>query len=245
VQHKPDAEPLISFKDVCVGYGGKSVASGIDFEVLPGSFWGILGHNGSGKTTLLRTVLKLIPPMSGRVHFHGAKTHALRYGYVPQKERLDPIYPLRVRDVVGLGTCRRFRLDFWNRAAAEENQSIVLRAMMDCGVNYLADRRFSELSGGQKQRVLIARALASLPSLLVLDEPLAGIDITTQTALLDFLRQLRQRRDLTVLMVSHRISAEKDLFTHIAWVDEGKVETGPVEAMLSHGKLSRIFKAEL
>ena len=108
-----------------------------------------------------------------------------------------------------------------------------------------ARKRFSDLSGGQKQRVLLARALAAEPEILVLDEPLAGIDITTQHALLKLLKELKEKRRLTILMVSHRVSAEKALFTNIAWVDEGRVTTGSATEMLSKGRLSEIFKSEL
>ncbi|MCR4296792.1 MAG: ATP-binding cassette domain-containing protein, partial [Elusimicrobia bacterium] len=125
------------------------------------------------------------------------------------------------------------------------HDDLVNRCLADCGAANLAERRFSELSGGQKQRVIIARALAAEPEVLVLDEPLAGVDITTQLALLKLLKELKDRRDLTILMVSHRVSAEKGLFSDVAWVDEGRVTTGPAAEMFSSGRLSEVFKSEL
>ncbi len=236
-------EPLIKFKHACLGYGGNPVLTGVDFEIQPQSFVGILGHNGSGKTTLLKTLLGLIPCMKGQFTSHGANLGLPRYGYVPQKERLDPIYPLSAHDVVAMGTYRK--LEFFPRLRGKDGRGLIEHCLAACGASHLGQKAYSDLSGGQKQRVLIARALATEPEILALDEPLAGIDITTQKALLKLLKQFKEQRHLTILMVSHRIQAEKGLFTHIVWCDEGQVVMGPVDEMLSHGRLSEIFKAEL
>jgi ABC-type Mn2+/Zn2+ transport system ATPase subunit len=240
---KTAAEPLIRFKNATLGYGKTPILTKVDLDILPGSFWGILGHNGSGKTTILKTMLGLIPCMRGEFAGKGRHFGLPRFGYVPQKERLDPLYPLSAHDVAEMGTYRK--LELLKRLRRATHDDIVRRCLADCGATHLAGRRFSDLSGGQKQRVLIARALAAEPEVLVLDEPLAGIDITTQHALLKLLKDLKEKHSLTILMVSHRVSAEKGLFTHIAWVDEGQVTTGPSDDMLSKGKLSEIFKSEL
>lgn len=232
------AEPLVRFKNASLGYAQTSILTKVDLDIAPSSFWGILGHNGSGKTTILKTMLGLIPCLRGEF-----TRRDLRFGYVPQKERLDPLYPLSARDVTAMGTYRTF--EWIQRLRRPGRDDIVHRCLADCGATHLAQRRFSELSGGQKQRVLIARALAAEPEILALDEPLAGIDITTQHALLKLMKELKEHRRLTILMVSHRVSAEKGLFTHIAWVDEGRVKTGPADEMLSEGRLSEIFKSEL
>jgi ABC-type Mn2+/Zn2+ transport system ATPase subunit len=235
--------PLIRFAGASLGYGRAPVLTKVDLEIAAGDFWGILGHNGSGKSTLLKTLLGLIPVLRGELRARGRDGGPPRFGYVPQKERLDPLYPLTARAVAEMGTYRK--LELLRRLRGGELDERVSRCLADCGATSFASRRFSDLSGGQKQRVLIARALAAGPELLVLDEPMAGIDITTQQALLKLLAQLKVRRDLTILMVSHRVSAEKGLFTHIAWVDEGRVDVGPSGAMLSKGRLSEVFKAEL
>ncbi len=232
---KSAVEPIVRFKNASLGYGKTAVLTKVDLDIHPGAFWGILGHNGSGKTTILKTMLGLIPRLRGEL------IGRPRFGYVPQKERLDPLYPLTAHDVAAMGAYRTFV--FPHRRSAHD--ALVRRGLADCGATQLSQKRFSDLSGGQKQRVLIARALAAEPEILVLDEPLAGIDITTQHALLKLLKELKEQHSLTILMVSHRVSAEKGLFTHIAWVDEGKVTTGPSEEMLSKGRLSEIFKSEL
>lgn len=227
--------PLLRFKNATLGYGGSPVLTKVDLSVEAGDFWGILGHNGSGKTTIVKAALGLIPCARGEV-----TGRAPRFGYVPQKERLDPLYPLSALAVAEMGAWRGFAP--FRGAGGEDG---VRRCLAECGAAELAARRFSDLSGGQKQRVLIARALAAEPELLVLDEPLAGVDITTQRALLDLLQALKDKRSLTILMVSHRVSAEKGMFTHLAWVEDGLVTTGSSAEMLSKGRLSEVFKSEL
>lgn len=234
-------EPLLRFKRSAIGYGRKAVLTDVNLEVTEGSFWGIFGYNGSGKTTLLRTLLGLIPVLKGQFTTRGASFGVPRFGYVPQKEKLDAIYPLTGWDVAEMGTYRR--LELFRRARRLEHRQLISRCLHDCGAAAFASRAYSDLSGGQKQRVLIARALAAEPELLILDEPLAGIDVATQKSLLALLKELKGHRKLTVLMVSHRLQAERDLFTHVAWVDEGRVESGPAEEMLA-GKIGDIFRGE-
>lgn len=240
---KAEDSPLIRFRGASLGYGKSPVLTKVDLDIRAGEFWGILGYNGSGKTTILKTMLGLIPCLRGDLTEHGGLFGKPRFGYVPQKERLDPLYPLTSRAVTAMGTYRK--LDLLRRLRGHGRDDLVRRCLADCGAQHLAERRLSDLSGGQKQRVLIARALAAEPEILVLDEPLAGIDITTQQALLELLKDLKERHKLTILMVSHRVSAEKGLFTHIAWVDDGRVTTGPSGEMLAAGKLSEIFRSEL
>lgn len=236
-------EPLIRFKHASLGYGRAPVLAGVDLDIPAQAFVGILGHNGSGKTTLLKTILGLIPCMKGHSVSHGIGLAAPRFGYVPQKERLDPIYPLSAYDVAAMGAYRR--LELFAKLRGRDNRQLIHRCLADCGAAALAGKAYSDLSGGQKQRVLIARALAAEPEVLALDEPLAGIDITTQKALLKLLQSLKEQRGLTILMVSHRVQAEKGLFTHIIWCDEGQAVMGRTEEMLAHGKLSEIFRTEL
>lgn len=236
-------EPLIEFNGAALGYRGRPVLSHVDLHVYAGSFWGVLGANGSGKTTILKTFLGLIAPMGGRVTARGRQGGAPRFGYVPQKERLDPIYPLSGIDVASMGAWRRF--DPLARLCGKDRDPFIHECLHECGAAAFASKPFAALSGGQKQRVLIARALAAEPEVLVLDEPLAGIDAPTQLSLLDLLARLKKMRDLTVIMVSHRIRAEKTLFTDIAFVDEGKVTCGPTARMIAEGALAEIFRGDL
>ena len=228
-------EPLVQFKGASLGYRRRLVLTGVDLTVARGDFLGVLGPNGAGKSTILKALLGLIRPLKGKICLGGVP----RFGYVPQKEKLDGIYPLSAREVAAMGTCRSFEFLSRLRGSAQDDQ--VRRCLKECGVLELAERRYSDLSGGQRQRVLIARALAAEPDLLVLDEPLAGIDVSTQKALLKLFKDFKEQRRLTVLMVSHRLQAERDLFTHIAWVDGGKADFGPAERMLATRHITEVF----
>jgi len=234
-------EPLVEFKGAALGYGRRAVVTGVDLTVARGDFLGVLGPNGAGKSTILKTMLGLIRPLKGQVKRHGG-SGAPRFGYVPQKEKLDVIYPLSAREVAAMGTYRRF--EFFARLRGPTQKDLVSRSLKECGALELAERRYSDLSGGQRQRVLIARALATEPELLVLDEPLAGIDVSTQKALLRLFKGFKEQKRLTVLMVSHRLQAERDLFTHIAWVADGKADFGPAERMLATRRITDVFADE-
>jgi ABC-type Mn2+/Zn2+ transport system ATPase subunit len=171
----------------------------------------------------------------------GPANDRIRYGYAPQQEKLDPLYPLSAYDVAEMGAYRRFRWPGFFRR--KRHAELVERCLSDCGALDFASRPFSELSSGQKQRVLIARALCAGPEILILDEPLSGIDVSTQQALLGLFGELRKNPDLTVIMVSHRLQAEKRLFTHIAWLEAGRLESGPADEMTA-GKMAEIFRSE-
>ena len=232
-------EPLVQFKGASLGYGRRLVLTGVELTVEPGAFVGVLGPNGAGKSTILKTMLGLIPTLKGHMKLKGSLFGLPRFGYVPQKEKLDVIYPLTVREVAAMGTYRRFEL--FARLRGLSHADLIRRSLKECGALDLAERRYSDLSGGQRQRVLIARALAAEPELLVLDEPLAGIDVPTQKALLKLFQVFKEQKHLTILMVSHRLQAERDLFTHIAWVQDGKADFGPAEKMLATRHITEIF----
>jgi ABC-type Mn2+/Zn2+ transport system ATPase subunit len=168
--------------------------------VKPGEFVAVLGSNGSGKTTLLRGLLGFLPPLAGRVE----RRPDLRIGYVPQRETLDPLYPLSASQVAQMGSWRD--LPFWRLAGARE-RSRTRAALEACRASELASQRYAELSGGQRQRVLLARALASDPELLLLDEPTAGIDPATERSIFDLLRSLREARGLSIWIVTHHVHA--------------------------------------
>ena len=165
-----------------------------------------------------------------------------RLGYVPQKEKLDPIFPLSAYDVAAMGTYRK--LELLRRLRRLDDRPLVEKCLAACGASALAPRPYGDLSGGQRQRVLIARALAADPEILALDEPLASIDVATQKALIQLLRQLKEERGLTVLMVSHRIQIERDLFSHVILCDEGKAELGEAREMLAGGRIEEMFRHE-
>jgi len=199
------------------GYEGRPVVHGASLVVRPDEFVVLLGSNGSGKTTLLRGLLGFLPPLAGRVE----RRPDLRIGYVPQRETLDPLYPLSAYQVARTGSWRD--LPFWRLGGARE-RSRTRAALEACHAAEFASRRYSELSGGQRQRVLLARALATDPELLLLDEPTAGIDPEAERGILDLLRKLRETRGLSIWMVTHHVHAMAGRADRTIVVSEGRVQ---------------------
>ena len=182
------------------GYEGRPIVHQASLEIRRGEFVVLLGSNGSGKTTLLRGLLGFLPPLAGRVE----RRPALRIGYVPQRETLDPLYPLSAFDVARLGTWRD--LPFWRFTGSRE-RARTQAALAACRASEFAGERYAALSGGQRQRVLLARALATDPELLLLDEPTAGIDPVAEKGILDLLGELHKTRGLAIWMVTHHVHA--------------------------------------
>ena len=207
---------LLRLEDADFGYEGRAIVHRASLVVRADEFVVLVGSNGSGKSTLLRGLLGLLPPLAGRVERRGG----LRIGYVPQRETLDPLYPLSAADVVMMGAARDLRPWQLLRKAERERAHAALAA---CGATDFATRRYAALSGGQRQRVLLARALATAPELLLLDEPTAGVDPAAERALLDLLGDLAHTRHLAVWMVTHHLHAVAGRFDRVATVEEGRV----------------------
>jgi ABC-type Mn2+/Zn2+ transport system ATPase subunit len=211
-----DASPLLRLEAADFGYQGRPVVRGASLAVRPGEFVALVGSNGSGKTTLLRGLLGFLPPLAGR----RSQRAGLRVGYVPQRETLDPLYPLTAHQVTRLGTWRD--LPFWRMAGTRE-RARAREALVACHADGFASRRYAELSGGQRQRVLLARALATDPELLLLDEPTAGIDPAGEQEILLLLRGLRDARGISVWMVTHHLHTVRAHADRSAIVSDGTV----------------------
>jgi len=190
---------------------------GASLEVKPGELVALFGSNGSGKTTLLRGLLGFLSPLAGRVE----RRPDLRVGYVPQRETLDPLYPLSAFQVARMGSWRD--VPFWQLAGARE-KARTHAALEACQASEFASQRYAELSGGQRQRVLLARALATEPELLLLDEPTAGVDPEAERAILDLLRRLRETRGLSIWMVTHHVQALAGRADRSVVLSDGRVQ---------------------
>jgi zinc transport system ATP-binding protein len=186
---------------VSFSYNGEPVLSRVYFKIFPLDLVSLIGPNGGGKTTLFRLLLGLLKPDQGTIKIFGQHPDRARtrLGYVPQYARFDPRFPISVRDVVTMGRLGNLRTGPYRNADREAT----LAALEEVDLADLGSRPFSDLSGGQRQRVLIARALASRPELLLLDEPTANVDRTAEAKLYDLLQRLNQR--LTILMASHDV----------------------------------------
>ena len=194
----------IAIQHLWAGYDHEIVLEDINLSVKELDFIGLIGPNGGGKTTLFKVLLGLLPPMRGEVRIMGMNViKGRRYiGYVPQTVEFDRDFPINVWDVVLLGRLGKRRL---LQPYTDKDNKIVAEALYDVEMLDLSDRPISELSGGQKKRVYIARALATEPKILLLDEPMASLDPHAGSHISEILRQLNER--MTILMISHDISA--------------------------------------
>lgn len=199
-----DCPEVISIQHLWAGYDHEPVLEDITLSVKALDFIGLIGPNGSGKTTLFKVMLGLLAPMRGDVRIMGQRAkQGRRYvGYVPQHVEFDRAFPISVWDVVLLGRLGKRRL-FQNYTA--QDKACVTEALRSVEMWHLRDRPLSELSGGQRKRIYIARALATEPKILLLDEPLAGIDPHVGTHIYELLKQLNDH--ITILMISHDIGA--------------------------------------
>ncbi len=195
-------ESVVDVRDVTFSYDGYTVIENATFQIREHDFVTIVGPNGGGKTTLLKLMLGLLRPSKGRVRILGRPPEEIshRIGYMPQHAHLDPQFPVNVMDVVLMG-----RLGLGNGIGpyTREDREAALEALRTMRMEEKKNSSFSELSGGQRQRVLIARALASRPDLLLLDEPTAGLDLAVESELYEILRQFAE--EITVVVVSHDI----------------------------------------
>ena len=236
------SEPLITFNDLSIGYNNQPVLSGISLSIIRSSFTAILGANGSGKSTLLKTLLGLQSPISGYVRISTLDNVPLVFGYVPQAIRLDPLYLLTGFDVVLMGSYGRVRP---GRIVPHEERLFVKECLVAAMAEEFACKQFSELSGGQKQRVLIARALATRPDVLILDEPTAGVDAQATHALLEFISQIHQERQLTTLLVTHDLALVRKHAQYVIWLHGGKALYGSTAELLSPEHMREIFETEI
>ncbi|MFN8233530.1 MAG: metal ABC transporter ATP-binding protein [Actinomycetota bacterium] len=201
-------DPIVEARDVRFGYGRCPVLDGVSVSVRAGEFVALVGPNGSGKSTLLRVLLGALRPQAGTVSLFGEPPQAFeerwRLGYVPQRPSLGSEVPATVEEIVAAGRLHQGR--WWRRPTSEDSEA-VRHAIASVGLDEERDRPLNELSGGQQQRVFIARAFASEPELLVLDEPIAGIDAESQRRFRDSLVHLVDDHGSAVLLVSHELSA--------------------------------------
>jgi ABC-type Mn2+/Zn2+ transport system ATPase subunit len=203
------------------------------------SFTAILGANGSGKSTLLKTLLGLLPPIAGHIDAAASTGAPLVFGYVPQSNQFDPIYLLTGFDVALMGTYGRVRP---GRFIPSSERAFTIECLRVVGAEEFAHQRFAKLSGGQKQRVLIARALVTRPDVLVLDEPTAGVDTATTRAVLEFLSQIRQERQITILLATHDFAVVRHYSQQVLWFHHGKVRHGTADELLSLERMAEIFE---
>ncbi len=229
---------LIHLDRITLGYGQKVILRDITVTIRQGEYFGLVGPNGAGKTTLLKAMLGILKPSGGTRTAMHPDGRPLRFGYVPQRDSIDSVLPYTSSAVVMMG---RFRQMGLFRLPGRTDTGATLRALAQVGVESLADKAFRNLSGGQKQRVLIARALASDPDILILDEPTNGMDLTSRTAMLELIDTLHRRERLTIIMVSHLLDDVANHVEQIAIVEKDFFRVGDVREILTPAHLSALY----
>lgn len=193
----------IKCTDLSLGYDGKTIVSGLNFEVEKGDYLCIVGENGSGKSTLMKTLLSLQPPISGKIEYSDG-LEADKIGYLPQQTVVQRDFPASVWEIVLSGCQGRCGLrPFYNN----EEKEIARSTMELMGITGFEKRCYRELSGGQQQRVLLARALCATQQILLLDEPVSGLDPMVTVEMYKLIDKLNKVDGITVIMISHDISA--------------------------------------
>ena len=228
---------VLAVDRVSVSFPGHGVLQDVGFKLAAGEFCGLIGTNGSGKTTLLRTILGFQKTAAGSVRING-QTGLASTGYVPQKIMLDPWLPLRGRDMVALGLDGHslgLPMPSGKRRAAVDE---MLEAV---GAQRFADQRIGDLSGGQQQRILIAHALIRRPSLLLLDEPLANLDIGSVAGIVALLRRLSVEHGIAVLLSAHDMNPLLPVMDRIVYLAHGRAASGTVDEVVRSEVLTRLY----
>ncbi|MBR1506869.1 MAG: ABC transporter ATP-binding protein [Eubacterium sp.] len=200
-------------KDLTIGYDRQVVLEGINFEVNKGDYLCIVGENGSGKSTLMKTLLGLTPRLSGEIVF-GDELRQTELGYLPQQTEVQKDFPASVKEIVLSGCQSRMGLrPFYNK----EEKKLAAENMERMGISDFKDRSYRNLSGGQQQRVLLARALCSTRKLLLLDEPVSGLDPKVTQDMYELIESLN-KEGITIVMISHDMEAALDYSSHILYI---------------------------
>lgn len=237
------AQSPLSIHDMTVAYHRKPVLWDIDLDAPEGRLIGIIGPNGAGKSTLIKAALDLVPKASGRVRIYGKPYRQQRHlvGYVPQRESVDWDFPVNVRDVVSMG---RYGKIGWCRPVTRSHRLAAMTALDRVGMADYARRQINQLSGGQQQRVFLARALCQDAQIYFMDEPFAGVDATTQRAIVTILHELRDRQK-TCLVVHHDLQTVPDYFNYVILLNMRIVAAGPTESTFTRDNLFKTYGGRL
>jgi zinc/manganese transport system ATP-binding protein len=237
--------PAIVAIGLAGGYPGHPVWSGATFSIASNEFVAVLGPNGAGKSTLLRMILGLLPPLAGSIDVLGASPRrgSPDIGYVPQGRSLDAGAAVRGTDLVGFGIDGH-HWGFRPPLRSRRNQAgVVAGAIAAVGATEYASRRVSEMSGGERQRLLLAQALVGSPKLLLLDEPLANLDVRNEAAMVEVIAEVARSRGITVMLVAHDLNPLRRVIDRVCYVAGGGVATGTPDEVVTGPVLSKLYGA--
>lgn len=228
------SDVALEINDLTVAYRETPVLWDIDLSVPKGVLMAVIGPNGAGKSTLIKSILGLVKPVAGDVKIFGKNysTQRKKVGYVPQRTSVDWDFPTTVLDVVMMGTYGQLG---WIRRPGLNEKALSLDALQRVGMDEFADRQINELSGGQQQRTFLARALVQNADIYFMDEPFAGVDAKTEKAIVQILKELRDRGK-TIIAVHHELMTVRDYFDYLALVNV---------RLIASGYVADIFKPEI
>ena len=206
----------ITCKNLTLGYENRAIQENLNFSINAGDYLCIVGENGSGKSTLMKTLLHLQPPISGTIEL-GDGLHKNEIGYLPQQTLVQRDFPASVKEIVLSGCQGRCG---WRPFYNKEDKESARKAMEKMMIQDLQDRCYRELSGGQQQRVLLARALCAAKKILLLDEPVSGLDPKVTAEMYQLIEDLNKKDEITIIMISHDIEAAVRYATHILHIGE-------------------------
>jgi manganese/zinc/iron transport system ATP- binding protein len=235
--------PALEVHDLTVAYHRRPVLWDVDLSVPSGNLVAIIGPNGAGKSTLLKSVMGLLPIASGWAKIYGKPFHEQRriVGYVPQRESVDWDFPTDALDVVMMGAYGRLG---WLRRPGKVERKLAMQCLEQVGMGSFADRQISQLSGGQQQRVFLARALAQQAQIYFMDEPFAGVDAATESAIVTLLRQLKEQGK-TVIVVHHDLETVHEYFDWVLLLNMRLLASGPVETTFTRENLQKTYGGKL
>ncbi len=236
-------EPAIDVEHLTVSYGPVPALLDVSFSVPPGTLVGVIGPNGSGKSTLIKTILGFLKPDVGQVRVFGQPTDRIKgsVAYVPQRSAVDWDFPVTVREVALMG---RYGKVPWYRSLSPEDYAAAEEALRRVRMQQLADRQIGQLSGGQQQRVFMARAMAQGAQVLLLDEPFAGVDAATESAILDVLRETKAA-GRTLVVVHHDLATAAEYFDRLLLLKQRVYAYGEPREVLRADLLTQVYEGRL
>jgi manganese/zinc/iron transport system ATP- binding protein len=229
----------VAVRDLTVAYRETPVLWDVDLSIPEGKIISIVGPNGAGKSTLIKAILNLVPLTSGTVSIYGKsyRTQRSLVGYVPQRGSVDWDFPTTTLDVVQMGLYGRLG---WLRRPGKREREIALECLEKVGMTSYANRQISQLSGGQQQRVFLARALAQDAQIYFMDEPFAGVDATTERAIVEIMRELRASGK-TLVVVHHNLETVPEYFDWVILLNVRVIAAGPIEEVFTREAIQTAY----